>query len=62
MMRQNHGPWTYPPRRRERSSRAAARALFLAGLVVAGLVVAHTATKAIANAAHFNAGHYCGAC
>lgn len=61
-MRQNHGPWAYPPKKREQRRHSVAHILILAWLVVAGLVVAHTATKAIANAAHFNAGHYCGAC
>lgn len=53
-MRQDHGPWAYPPRsvvRRRNAVQAVLTALGLALLVVAA---GHIATKAIANAAYIS--------
>lgn len=55
-MRQDHGPWAYPPRRRkEIPTVRITLALTLVAAIASSLVVGHVTTKAIANLAHQNA-------
>jgi hypothetical protein len=51
-MKQNHGPWAYPPARRVRDTRRFAWTFVkLVAAILAGLIVAAIATEAMATLA-----------
>lgn len=53
-MKQNHGPWAYPPRSVVRRRTAVQAMLTAIGLALVVVAFGHIATKAIANAAYIS--------
>ena len=53
-MKQNHGPWAYPPRNVVRRRKAVQAMVTAIGLALVVVAVGHIATKAIANAAYIS--------
>lgn len=60
-MRQNHGPWAYPPRAQKSAGRISLVLTAISTIAVA-LVFGHVTTKALANLAYHNVHHSCGVC
>lgn len=51
-MKQNHGPWAYPPRRRPSIAARVLTSGKLALAIIIGLTLAHAATKTMGEVIH----------